>query len=56
MLKITQGKLISESHGQKFQLWKYMGIEYVLYVPDGTYTTREEDIKKSAELGLKPIF
>ena len=56
MLNITEGKLISESHGQKFQLWKYCDIEYVLYVPDGTYTTREEDIKKSAELGLNPIF
>jgi hypothetical protein len=56
MLKITQGKLISESHGKKFQLWEYCGIEYVLYVPDGIYITREEDIKKSAELGLNPIF
>lgn len=56
MLKITEGKLIAESHGQQFQLWEYCGIEYVLYVPDGTYITREEDIKKSAELGLNPIF
>ena len=56
MLNITEGKLISESHGQKFQLWEYMGIKYVLYVTDGTYITREEDIKISAELGLNPVF
>ena len=56
MLNITEGKLILESHGQKFQLWEYCGIEYVLYVPHGTYMTREEDIKMSAKLGLNPVF
>jgi hypothetical protein len=50
MLNITQGKLISESHGKKFQLWEHCGIEYILFVSDGKYWTREEDIKKSTEL------
>jgi hypothetical protein len=55
-VEITKGKLIQESHGGKFQLWRYKRVEYVLYVPDGTYMTRKQDEMMAKKLELTPVF
>jgi hypothetical protein len=55
-VEITKGKLIQESHGGKFQLWRYKRVEYVLYVPDRTYMTRKQDEMMAKRLELTPVF
>lgn len=54
--EITKGKLLQESHGGRFQLWRYKRVEYVLYVPDGSIMTRKDDERMAKRLEMTPVF
>lgn len=55
-IEIAKGKLIKESHGGMFKLYRYKRVEYILHVIDGSIMTKKDDERMSKRLDLTPVF
>jgi hypothetical protein len=55
-IEIAKGKLLRESHGGMFKLYRYKRVEYILHVIDGTIMTIKDDERMAKRLDLKPVF